>query len=584
MVVATLPPVDPADVLAAKGQDLEYEKMSTSELIAHIGVCFDNDRRDSEAESVLRRRLDRTHTAELLTDDWLKGANSWVLGEISKEYVPRYDAHPDGVVRLFLAIQPGENRMLDERYYLLKELFRGSQPHSGDPMSWSNQVTRIMTAQHLEQMFEAEPEGETRHKVAQYYGQFVGAKTSFMIAAYRDKGIPWWRESSGHSDLSTQIIALLPTLLDSELREHVTISLEDDGLFKELVRECVRRMSFRPADYKDWANRLSSRMYPHQLTALQEALESCYDQVYPLSKLISAVRIGDSNSMVIQRKAQVRCLRRRLGEATPDDLVKIYESVPELHTEAILLYGRDPGTATERTERRQKLLEWAGTTENPRDLNPLAFAAIGLGATANQVAALYPAKAEVEWMRSPDVRVFVAYDGLPGSKKSVMLRWVKENERLLNPETQKGVVMRVLALRKEITGTEFASLIDRKRENDYNEMVFRLYCNRPGADPKLLTGWFLGGFFIPPEALVHAFEKLDPDPVDVCDVFNRSLRMDLGKVRNFALNYFSKRPEDISYCLEEFPDGSPVSEMLHEAWKRSDAYKQEAARLAAEQQ
>jgi len=567
------PPVDPADVLAAADSPrLLIANMPTMNLIAL--VCTKAPEHVSKlAREEFKRRLSREKTPELLSGSWLVNASGQTMAQIVDEYIKRPDARGKGVVHLYGCMKSAGLDSEHSRRDVLRTLFKieaEDEIRRGQPY-WFTPVTNTLTANHIAELYDIEldeREEINRCWLASHYGQFVGAKFDFLFKAYTSNRFIFVGECQ--KTVSSHLRAFLPILTDSELREYVEEAITNPSMFEMLIGECKRRRTFRPADYRKWANRLS-RDSRGRRDVLRDALKNCYTRM-PMDKLIQIARHPRES---IHLLAIQDVLGARLGEATSEQLIELHNKLPTLRMKIARLYGQLPVSDDERHQHKDWLLDWAKTPQHSPHLNLLAFMAIGLGATAPEIETVIPDVSH--WSGLPDARLFTAYAALPNSKKEVLLAWVGRDTVLMSQCQQ------VLALREDIVITDLIDLVVQRSANKgFNRMVFELYCNHPDADPKQMVDWYVDDEFVAGETLAAILPRFCPEPKDVCRAVSVQELFGRDALKKYAIDYFSRRPDDIERLLDVYPDG-PVNEMLNVAYKKTETYKNEVARKAAEQ-
>ena len=212
----------------------------------------------------------------------------------------------------------------------------------------------------------------------------------------------------------------------------------------------------------------------------------------------------------------------RLGEASDEQLVSLYGRNYSLRASIIPLY---PLSAT--VQSLEYLLKWARECPEIEHRNLLAFKAISLGASAHQIERIFDERSE----RFIDARVFSAYASLPSSSDSVLLRWAKASVNLVT------YCQSTLADRG-IRAEQFVELVNKSK----SFAAYKLYIRAPGADPKQLIDWFVSDSTFDATFLASALLSLNPELEDLCRALETDKHGSMGKLREYAVEYLSKRP------------------------------------------
>jgi hypothetical protein len=84
--------------------------------------------------------------------------------------------------------------------------------------------------------------------------------------------------------------------------------------------------------------------------------------------------------------------------------------------------------------------------------------------------------------------------------------------------------------------------------------------------------------------LAKVLRAKEPKPKDVIRLLNYAEKSSyVGPIKEFAIWYFSRHVEAISVLLEEHTEGK-IHDVLVEAYKQSEQYQQQVAKMAAENQ
>jgi hypothetical protein len=571
-----LPPVDPGDILAAKEDPRrQFAEMQTLNLIATLcGAGLQGQVKD-QAEQEFHERLLRASTPELLTWEWRTNSNKWTRKKISQEYVSRIDARPEGVVLLYKAMEPDESSMhWNEREEFLGKLFVNKEGPQGT-MVRVNQVVHLLTASHFAEMHMVETNKRTRQLLAARYADSPGAEFGFLAAALKERSnweIAWTRQS-----VVEGIRRSLTKISNETLRESVADFLGNTDLLGMLLGECKRRTGIRPEQYLSWVDKVKEGDR-EKLDFFRTCLMVCYSRL-PLQKLVGMVKpwkYQERNSQTIKREAILNVLANRIEEADREMLEAIYQVAPKARDQIAILYANLGGEDGQ--SRKQQLLAWAADEQSTRELTDLcAFLAIGLGATAKEIESLYFKEEKPIPHNVPEARAFTAYASLPNSKKDFLLSWAR------NPILLRKVKM-TLMFRTEISAADFEKLIDLEGSRDTNQDIFELYCSRADADPKKMIDWYGKASFARSDFLAKVLRAKEPKPKDVIRLLNYAEKSSyIGPIKEFAIWYFSRHVEAISVLLEEHTEGK-IHDVLVEAYKQSEQYQQQVAKMAAENQ
>ena len=237
------PPVDPADVWAAKNDPKSaIEEMSTLCLIAFMLTAEPEREIKGLDETEFGLRLRREKTANLVTDEWLVNARDRIVSQIAAEYISRVDATPQGVISLYRSAA-GSSELI-RRDIIGGIPLMPAKPDQGGKSRWFNPVTDLLSATDIATMYEVEKGiGDhiaNRCKLVYHYSSFPGRQLPFMIKAVAENN--WNSNSHDHEAVLASISELVPILSDDELRRHVS-EASALSMLTILIGECRKRKS-----------------------------------------------------------------------------------------------------------------------------------------------------------------------------------------------------------------------------------------------------------------------------------------------------------------------------------------------------